>query len=281
MICLTGDVHHASLRINDQRFIPDRGDTEVKIAQRYVALLEKYGVKATLYVCGKCFTEEWDDLRPTTLSPLVEVGGHGYRSRQPRPLFDWYGRRTGNWNGPRLYQAWDIRRTVEACEEKTGRRPVAWRAHSYKVDPNTYPLLAKYGFKLVSDEVRAKNLWPERIPDGLISHPLNTIPDHDHLYHAHRTEEFVKRANETGYGADEFGAVSYRIEEWGDLILKLVEAIEARGGIATILAHPLCMYLADRFQTFQKLLAEFSQLPCIWAREIPELLDRGPSGMKV
>ena len=166
---------------------------------------------------------------------------------------------------------------VEACEERTGRRPIAWRAHSYKIDPNTYPILAKYGFKLISDEVRARNLWPERIAGGLISHPLNTIPDHDHLYHAHRTEEFVNRANASGYGADEFGAVSHSIEEWGRLILRQVEAIEERGGVATILAHPLCMYLSDRFQTFEMLLGVFSKLQCIWAREIPGLLVRSPS----
>lgn len=75
MICLTGDVHHMSLRTSNQRFIPDENDTEVKVTQRYVALLEKYGIKATLYICGKCFTEEWDDLKPVAGSPLVEVGG--------------------------------------------------------------------------------------------------------------------------------------------------------------------------------------------------------------
>jgi peptidoglycan/xylan/chitin deacetylase (PgdA/CDA1 family) len=278
LICFTGDVHHTSLRINDQRFIDLPHDSEVKIAQRYVSLFEKYGVKVTLYVCGKCFTEEWDDLRPTVRSALVEVGAHGYRARQPRPLFDWYGRRTGNWNGPRWFQEWDIRRNVEACEEKISYRPISWRAHSYKVDTNTVPLLAKYGFKLVSDEIRRENIWPERVAHGLISHPLNTIPDHDHIYHAHRTEEFVSRANASGYGADEFGAVSYLIEEWGRLVLEQAEAIEARGGIATILAHPLCMYLADRFATLERLLSAFSNSRCIWAREILDLLDGRFSG---
>jgi hypothetical protein len=270
VICLTGDVHHASLRINDQRFIKS-GDSEVKIARRYVSLLEKHGVKGTLYICGKCFTEEWSDLEPTVTSPLLEIGSHGYRARQPRPLFDWYGRRTGNWNGPRWFQEWDIRRSAEACEQKTGSRPISWRAHSYKVDPNTAPLLEKYGFRLVSDEIKAKNIWPERIGHGLVSHPLNTIPDHDHLYHAHRTEVFVQRANALGYGADEFGAVSYCIEEWGRLVLMQVENIEAEGGIATVLAHPLCMYLADGFATFEALLRVFSKSKCIWAREILEL----------
>ncbi len=276
MICLTGDVHHATLRINDQRYIPNPGDSEVKIARRYLDLAAAYGVKVTFYVCGRCFTEEWADLAPIVQNALVEVGGHGYRARQPRPAFDWYGERTGNWNGPRWYQDWDIRTMSRVCEEKAGYRPVSWRAHSYKVDSNTYPLLAKHGYKLVSDEVRAQNTWPERIECGLVSHPMNTIPDHDHLYHAHRTQEYVERINAVGYGADEFGAVSYAIERWGDLVLDRVEEIERSAGLATVLAHPLCMYLADRFNTFERLLKRFATVNCIWAREIPSLIDRGP-----
>ncbi len=277
MICLTGDVHHMSLRCNDQRFLSP-ADTEARVAQRYLALLEKHNVKTTLYVCGKCFTEEWDDLEPVVKSPLVEVGGHSYRARQPRPWFDWYGERTGNWNGPRFYQAWDIRSNVTVCENRVGYRPVSWRAHSYKVDPNTYPLLAHYGFRLVSDVMSADNIRPERIENGLISHPMNVIPDHDHLYHAHRTREFVEDANRRGYGADAFGAVSYTIEDWGELVLKQVQAIEERGGLATVLAHPICMYLADEFRTFEGLLEYFATRHTIWAREIIDIIDAPDGG---
>jgi hypothetical protein len=271
-----------SLRTSDQRFIKEKSDTEVKITRRYVALLEKHAVKATLYVCGKCFTEEWDDLKPVVSSSLVEIGGHQYRARQPRGLFDWYGRLTGNWNGPRWFQKWDISRTIRVCERRTGDRIVSWRGHSYKIDPNTYSLLFESGIQVVSDEVRATESWPKKIPvsstetvipKDLISHPLNVIPDHDHLYHAHRTASYVSRVNTLGYGADEFGAVSYKVEEWGDLVLRQVAAIEEVGGIATILAHPLCMYLADGFKTLEKLLESFSDLDCLWAREITSLVE--------
>ncbi len=273
MICLTGDVHHASLRTNESRFIAS-GDSEVRIAQRYVELIEKYGVKTTLYICGKCFIEEWDDLRPVVSSSVVDIGGHGYSPRHPRPLFDWYGRHTGNWNGPKLVQARDIRKNISACEDRCGRGIAAWRAHSYKVDPNTYPLMRKYGVQVVSDAIDPQNLLPVETPDGLISHPINVIPDHDHLYHAHRTREFVERANRRGYGADGFGAVSYDIEEWGDLVLRQARNIEEQGGVATILAHPICMYISDGFTTLERLLKEFSGLACIWASEIPETMDR-------
>ena len=279
MICLTGDVHHWSLQHNDQKYIADPGVTEIQVAQRYVTLLEKYGVKITFYTTGKCFTEEWENLKPIAMHPLVEIGGHGHRARQPRPLFDWYGRWTGNWNGPRWYQDWDIRTNQRVSEERIGKRFVAWRAHSYKVDPNTYPLLAKHGVRLVSDEVCADVPWPEKISNGLISHPMNVMPDHEHIYHSHRTKAYVEHAKKTGYGTDAFGSDSYPIDEWGRLVLGQVEAIENRGGITTILAHPLCMYNSDRFKTLEMLLEYFATTKTLFAREIPDLIDNPPAGL--
>jgi len=63
VICLTGDVHHSSLGTNDQRYLC--GDTEVRIAARYVRLAEAHGLKLTLYVTGKTFVEEWPDFQPS------------------------------------------------------------------------------------------------------------------------------------------------------------------------------------------------------------------------
>ena len=159
-------------------------------------------------------------------------------------------------------------RVAEIQKRLAGVRPVAWRAHSYKVDRNTYPLLAQYGVRCVSDAIEAKTLRPRRLAAGLISHPLNVIPDHDHLYHAHRTPEFVAEANRRGYGADDFGAVSYTIEQWGELVAEQAEAIEAQGGAPTILAHPICMYIADEFATFERLLERWRGKQLVWAREL-------------
>lgn len=267
MICLTGDVHHMSLCTKEARYL-DPGDTEVQVAARYVGLLVKHGVKSTLYVTGKCFTQEGRALAPVLRCPLVEVGGHGYWARQPRKLFDWYGRRTGLWNGPRWFQDWDIRRNIALCEQGAGYRPVSWRAHSYMTDRHTYPLLAAHGVKLVSDSIEADNRWPYVLPSGLIAHPLNVLPDHDHLYHAHRTEEFVAEANRRGYGADAFGAVSYPIAEWVEQVIQQATQIEAAGGLVTILAHPICMWVADRFRSLERLLHFVAGRENLWAREI-------------
>lgn len=279
MICLTGDLHHASLHTNDQKHITDPGLTEVLVAHRYLALLEKYNVKCTLYVCGKTFDEEWDHLKPVATHPLIEVGGHMYRARKPRPLFDWYGEKTGNWNGPRWYQDWDIRKNIEVVEQRMGQRLLSWRAHSYMVDPNTYELMAAHGLKLTSDEISAHNLWPQRITGGIISHPMNVIPDHDHLYHVYRTPAYVEEVNRRGYGADDFGAVSYTIEEWGRMAIAQARAIDDQGGLATILAHPICMHLADGLKTLENLLQFVAQRKNIFACEILEIIDRPPQGI--
>lgn len=279
MICLTGDVHHKSLMTNDQKCIQEPGLTEIQITGWYLKLLEKYDVKSTLYICGRSFTEEWEDLEPIAAHPLVEVGGHMFNARFPRECFDAYGEPTGLWNGPRWYQEWDIRRNVEVVRDAMACDIVSWRNHSYKVDANSHELFAANGLKLVSDAVKADNLWPERIAHGLISHPMNVIPDHDHLYHAHRTHEYVERINKLEYGADDFGAVSYTINEWGELVLQQAQRIDARGGIVTILAHPLCMYLADRFKTLERLLEYVGSRKNIWAREIINLVDDPPDGL--
>ena len=55
MICLTGDIHHISLKINEQSYIPERRDSEVKIAGRYLQLVEEFGLKATFYESIRTF----------------------------------------------------------------------------------------------------------------------------------------------------------------------------------------------------------------------------------
>jgi hypothetical protein len=108
---------------------------------------------------------------------------------------------------------------------------------------------------------------------------MNVLPDHDHLYHAHRTAEFVEKANRAGYGADEFGAVSYTVDEWGARVLEAARTIDERGGLVTILAHPLCMFLADGFRTLETLLAWIAGRQQVWAREIAALVDSPPPGL--
>ena len=279
MICLTGDVHHRSLNTNDQRYLDYPRDSEVKIACRFVRLLGQYGLKATLYVTGKTLAEEWEDFRPIAAAEEVEIGGHTYAGLpQGRVTKLWYAMRGirppshGYSHGSRRKQRRDIVRTLDIIKRKTGRDVVAWRSHGLVHDRNTYPLLAACGVRLISDEISAVKLLPEETPEGLLSHPMNVPPDHDHVFHAHRDRRFVEKAKQRGYGADEFGCESYTIGDWGQIVKRQVAGIEEKGGVATVLMHPVCQFLADDFGTARRLLEFFSQYRTVWAGDLDDCL---------
>jgi peptidoglycan/xylan/chitin deacetylase (PgdA/CDA1 family) len=275
MVCLTGDIHHSSLRINDQRFITEPGDCEPRIAARYLALVEKHKLKVTFYVTGKTLAEEFDAFRPVAESPQVEIGGHTYHGL-PRPM----GSRLRSFltghatlshslsHGSPARQKRDVERMIAVVQDKTGRRIRSWRSHGLVTDAHTYEILAQCGIRFISDDLDWTKTMPERIPQGLISHPMNVIMDHDHIYHAHRTREYVEAQKRNwGFAADPTRE-SYDIEEWAKIVERQVSGIQAAGGVATVLMHPLCMYLSDGFRTAERLLEFFSQFPSVWASEL-------------
>ncbi len=279
MICLTGDIHHSSLKTNEQRYI-GADDSEVKISCRYLELVEKYKLKITFYVTGKTLKEEWEDFKPITRSKFVEIGGHTY-SGIPLNIFGKLKYKlsgvTPSSHGPtygsRTAQENDIKKMVSIVEEKIGQKIISWRSHGFIHDDKTYSILKEQGIKLISDELNSTKFFPEKIKEGLISHPINVIYDHDHIYHAHRDKEFCRKARERNYGADCFGCDSYTVGEWGKLVESQIVGIEKKGGIATVLMHPLCQYLSDEFKTAEKLFRVFSKYKTIWAKEIIDYIN--------
>lgn len=274
MICLTGDIHHSSLKINEHRYIRERRDSEVKIATRYLQLVEEFGLKVTFYVTGKTLKQEWRDFRPISRSALVEIGGHTY-SGIPRSLLS---RMRGRISGlptvshaarPGSYgkQMRDTARMIRIAEQRTGRGIVSWRSHGLVYDGNTYPILERLGIRYISDDLSWEKYHPETTPEGLISHPINVIMDHDHIYHAHRTKDYVEhRKANRGFETDPTRE-SYTIGRWAEIVEDQVKEIERAGGVATVLMHPLCMYIADGFTTARRLFELFSTFTTIWARE--------------
>ena len=83
----------------------------------------------------------------------------------------------------------------------------------------------------------------------------------------------MAQARLRAYGTDAFGCDSYAIEPWGDIVQRQVEAIETRGGVATVLMHPVCQFLADEFRTAEKLFAFFARRRTVWASELLEDRD--------
>jgi len=246
-VCLTGDVHHMSLETRDQEYM-DR--TEVDAAIEYAEIAGKHGVPVTLFVTGKAAREEPERVRTLAAMDHVEIGGHNYWAFGT-PVHKLFRGLTGSWNGPRRFQDWEIDRTVRTFSD-LGVEIRSWRDHAYRHDSNTAGLLSQAGITHFSDVVEPDGSVRE--DDGLTVVPINTPPDHEHIYHAFRTPEFVAESDFEG----PFGDESVGPTEWREWVLDTVESSPDRRGAATLLAHPACMRLADNFQTFERLCDNIS-----------------------
>lgn len=264
-VCVTGDVHHASLGTRDQAYM-DR--TEVEAAVEYAEVAAEYDVPVTLFVTGKAAVEEPDRVRDLAGMDNVEVGGHNYWAFDTPVHSAWRaveratGGRVGSWNGPRRFQSWEIARTISAFED-LGVDLASWRDHAYRRDRHTAELLAAHGFTHLSDAVGPDERVREEA--GLTVVPVNTPPDHEHVYHAFRTEEYVAESDFEG----PFGSESYPVAEWVDRVVEAVEAATDRGDPATVLAHPSCMELADGLAAFGRLCRAAAAHDCTTISRLP------------
>jgi hypothetical protein len=229
----------------------------VRLALRYSEIASRHGVKVTLFVTGKACRQEPDLVRELSRMPNCELGGHTYCAfRSP---LHWLWRRLGQGvPGPVWFQARDIRKTVQAIEQVTGRRIRVWRNHAYRHDQYTYGLLSHAGVDIVSDHVSATATAPERFSERLLSLPINTVPDHEHLLHGKYLPGRTKPERLAG---------RVGIREWFSLVREKATAIEQHEGIATLLAHPLCMDVADGMQTFEELCRFLSYYRTGWVSE--------------
>ena len=275
MLCITGDIHHSSLKTNEQKYLSAPEDTEARIGARFIKLLESYGIKYTCYVTGKTLEEEWEDFRLIAESPLVEVGGHTYEGL-PRSTFSKIrsfvsGKPTISHSfshGSYRKQKKDVKKMTAIVQRKTGKPVVSWRSHGLVRDKNTYLLLREADITHISDSTDWNQLLPVKTDEGLISHAINVIMDHDHIYHVHRDRAYVDHQKKNWTLTEDPTTESYSIEEWGELVKKQVREGLAAGGMMTVLMHPICMYTSDRFTTARRLLDFFSQYKTIWASEI-------------
>ena len=252
MIVLTGDIHHSSLGTGNQRAsdVP-----EVRLAARYLRLLEEADVKVTFFVSGRTFAEEWEDLAPISRHPLVELGGHNWSCFSPALPHRVWNRLAGSYNGPAWVQRRDAARTLRIAFRRTGRRLRWWRNHMYMHGPHTDRVLASLGIELCADGTVRQARGPTWDPAGLWTFPLNVIPDHEHLYHAERTPAWVARWQERYRWSDDWGPASYHIDEWVELVLADLERNEARGAVSHLIVHPITMYLCDGFRGFERILS--------------------------
>lgn len=246
MICITGDVHQASFDNEEQSYLEK---SELRTALEYQDVVERYGLRNTLFLTGKAVDEEPAVARRLATSPGLEVGGHTWAAFRPRFLHRVFGA-LGHTYGPRWFQAWDVRRTRRRISDVTGSPVVSWRTHAYLSNTDTRHVLRNQGVELVSDTVTPREQGPSTDETGLTSLPINTLPDHEHVFHGPRSTDDVAED-----WSDEFTAESFEVEEWVERVKSQIRAIECDDGVATVLAHPSCMAIADCFAAFERLCA--------------------------
>lgn len=238
-----------SMETRDQAYM---NRTEVEAAIEYAEIAASYDIPVTLFVTGRAAIEEPDRVEQLVTMPNVEIGGHNYWAFDTpihttwRALGKLTGGRIGSWNGPRRFQRYEIGRTLTALTE-CGATVTAWRDHAYRHDRHTTALLADAGITHFSDAVGPNQQLREE--NGLTIVPVNTPPDHEHIYHAFRTPEFVAASEFEG----PFGSDSHDIDDWLEWICDSIENVRTAGQPATVLAHPACMDLADELAAFRQL----------------------------
>ncbi len=265
MICLTGDLHHMSLGTGNQQH---SDISELKTSQLYLDILRSAQIKVTFFISGLCFVEEWDDLEPIANDPLVEIGGHNYNCFKPEIWHRVWKKLIGSYNGPRWYQDLDTKRTIRAAQKRTGKTIKLWRNHMYMHGPYTESVLAKNGVILISDGVKKDSMGPVWDDRGIWSFPINVIPDHEHIYHAERTREWVAWWQKRYNWSDDFGPDSYSVEDWAEMVIEQLKENESRGAVSNVIIHPITMYLADRFVSVTRIVDYLATRKCVHISEI-------------
>lgn len=247
IVCLTGDIHHMSMKTRDQALLGNK--TEIECCYPYLEIANSYGITPTLFFTGKAVKEESTKISELYDNYSFEVGGHNYRAFKPYFFYRACKLLFGLANGPKLVQKIDIKLTITAIQEILGVRILMWRNHAYRHDRNTCQLLYEFGIRGVSDDVDTNNYFPQKMENGLYSFPINVLPDHEYLAHS-----VTQQGN-------------YTIHEWKNLVMNgIVEIKENSGTVATCLIHPACMFIEDKFASFKdlcKYISQYQTLPLI------------------
>lgn len=255
MICLTGDLHHKSLKTLNQKHCDI---TEMKTAQAFLKRLEKHKVKMTLFITGKSFLEEFDDVSEVIFNPLIETGGHNYDAFECELFHRVWNKLTKNYNGPKWIQKRDVLKTMDIIYKMSGKTIKVWRNHMYMHGINTEEVLFKEGIKICSDGVLKSSYGLQQHKTGLYNLPINIIPDHEHLIHAERTPQWIKSWQKRYKWSDDFGPNSYHIKEWTKIVLEQLKDNEEKGLLSNVIIHPITMYLCDKFEKVDEILAYIS-----------------------
>ena len=246
--------------------------SEMQVAQRYLAMLDEAGV--TFFISGKCFEEEWADTRPICESERVEVAGHGYDCFSNELWHRIWNKALGSYNGPAWFQRRDARKTIDIIRAKSGQTIQSWRNHMYMHGPYTERVLRDCGIGICSDGVKKDSDGPIWHSEGIFNLPLNVMPDHEHLYHAERTPEWVANWTKRYNWSDDFGATSYYVEEWTDIVLDQLRTHAETGVLSNMIIHPITLYLCDKLKSFERILAFLESQETVHMRDVLAQAER-------
>jgi hypothetical protein len=305
MIFVTGDVHDGAMGGVDQMWLRrhDR-PSELACAVRFTAIAARHDIPVTLFLTGRCAEEAPELVRRLADDPLVEIGGHTWNGLQPVWRHGVSELSTGSFYGSRRFQERDVTMTLAALRGVTGRPVTAWRTHAFRGDATTLRVLAECGVVIASDHVEGRGRIA-RLGGGLISVPINTMPDHDHVAHGALTRDRVEweraiRANpwvgfrlpvrragvgracrelvkrSLGLSRRALATDYVPLDEWWRRVRRQIDERISEAGFATLLIHPACMEIADGMASLDSMFAELATLPCRPLSEARSLVAHGP-----
>ena len=133
IVCLTFDHDHVSGLIARGMTSPtaiSRGEYDIVVIPRLVALLERYGIKATFFTPGHTI-----DSTPGAVTPYVEAGHelahHGWTHRLPVNL-------------SRDEEEEEIVRGNESIKRISGRTARGYRSPAWDLSPHSIDLMLKH-----------------------------------------------------------------------------------------------------------------------------------------
>ena len=136
IVCLTFDHDHVSGLIARGMTSPtaiSRGEYDIVVIPRLVALLERYGIKATFFTPGHTI-----DSTPAAVTPYVEAGHelahHGWTHRLPVTL-------------SREEEEEEIVRGNESIKRISSQTARGYRSPAWDLSPHSIDLLLKHGIR--------------------------------------------------------------------------------------------------------------------------------------
>jgi hypothetical protein len=192
-----------------------------------VEITNKYSIPLTLFFTGKCVKEDPEKINKIAARLNVEIGGHNYFAFKPRLPFEVYHYLRGLKNGPYIFQWYEVGITKKVFRKKCNIEILSWRNHAYRHDRNTRKILQSYNIKYFSDFLSKSGEQPKR-NHGVIDVPINTLPDHDYVFHGARQPNNIDSQKLL---RTHFSTVPMQKEEWLQRIMKDVKDITSKKGL--------------------------------------------------